>query len=79
MDIMGYHSLLKLVKLHLQAFLQKFENAKMQKLGFCLQDLKKSFSSKLFNRILRCCTQIVLGYVQLKFVQMVAPPALSAK
>ena len=31
------------------------------------------------NRILRYCTQVVLGHVLLKFVQMVVPPTLSVK
>ena len=41
--------------------------------------MQKSSSPNLLNKILRYCTQIVLGYVLLKFVQMVAPPTLSAK
>ena len=51
-----------MVKLHLQAFWQNFEYGKMQKFVFCLQDLKKSSSPKLLNRILRYCTQIVHLY-----------------
>ena len=39
------------MKLYLQAFWQNFENGKMQKFGFCLQEIKKS-SPKLLNRIL---------------------------
>ena len=41
-----------IVKLHLLAFWQIFENEKMQKFGF----LKKS-SPKLLDKILRYCTQ----------------------
>ena len=63
-----------MVELYLQAFWQNFENGKMQKFGFCFQDLKKSSSPKLLNIILRYCTLIVLGYVLLKFVQVVAAP-----
>ena len=37
-------------------------------------NLLKSSSPKLLNKIYRYYIQIVLGYVQLKFVQMVAPP-----
>ena len=48
----------------------------MQKFGLCLLDLSKSTSPKLLNRIFRYCTQIVFGYVKLKFVKMVAPSAL---
>ena len=48
-----------IMKLHLQAFWQNFEYGLF---GLCLQDLQKS-SLKLLNRILRYCTQIVLGYV----------------
>ena len=45
-----------------------------------MQNLSKSFSPKLLNRILRYCIQIVLfGHVSLKFVQMVVPPTLSSK
>ena len=51
------------MKLHLQAFWQNFENWKMQKFGFCLQDLLKSSSPKLLNKILRYYIQIVFGYV----------------
>ena len=37
---LGHHSLSKIiVKLHIQAFWQKFEKEKMQKFGLCLQDL----------------------------------------
>ena len=44
-----------------------------------MQNLRKSSSPKLLNRILRYCTQIVLGHVLSKFVQMVAPPTLLPK
>ena len=67
------------VKLHLQAFWQNFEYGKMQKFSLCLQDLQKSSTPKLLNRIFRYCTQMVLEYVLLKFVQMVAPPTLLVK
>ena len=38
----------------------------MQKFGFCLQDLLKSSSPKLLDRILRYCTQTVFWYVLLR-------------
>ena len=68
-----------MVKLHLQAFWQNSEYRKMQKFGFCLKDVSKSSSPKLLNRILKYCTQIVLGHVYLKFGQMVVLPKLLAK
>ena len=43
---------------------RQFEHSKLN------ANLRKSSSPKLLNRILRYYTQIVLGYVQLKFVQM---------
>ena len=42
-------------------------------------NLLRSSSPKLLNRILRYYMKIDLGYVQLKCVQMVAPPTLFAK
>ena len=39
-----------IVKLQLHSFWQNF-NEKMQTFGFCLQDLQKSSSPKLINRI----------------------------
>ena len=42
-------------------------------------NLWKSSSPKLLKKILRYCTKIDLGYLQLKFIQMVAPPTLFAK
>ena len=44
-----------------------------------LMQTLENLPSKLLYKILRYCTQIDLGYVQLNFVQMVAPPTLFAK
>ena len=61
---LGHYNFVKIiVKHHLQLFWQNFENGKMQKFGFCLQDFEKIFSPKLLNKILRYCIQIVLQIV----------------
>ena len=67
-----------MVKLYYRHFGGTLNMEEIQKFGFCLRDLYKS-SSKLLNRILRYCTQIVFGYVLLKFGQMVGPPTLLVK
>ena len=62
------------MKLHLQTFRRTLKMEKCKNLVSAYKTFKNLLLPKLLNRILRCCTKIVLGNVYLKFVQMVALP-----